>query len=87
MPIQYKEGIVKEHLSTREFAGFFRCFAYGPIFYQRKENLTEALEKIIPADLKELKINHSKYSFLLNDKGGVIDDIIITKEKMDFQSF
>lgn len=84
MPIQYKEGIVKEHLSTREFAGFFDVSHMGQFFIKEKENLTESLEKIIPADLKELKINHSKYSFLLNDKGGVIDDIIITKRKDGF---
>ena len=81
MPIQYKDGIVKEHLSTREYAGFFDVSHMGQFFIKERRNLVESLEKIIPADLKELKVNHSKYSFLLNDKGGVIDDIIITKKK------
>ncbi len=84
MPIQYKEGIVKEHLSTREYAGFFDVSHMGQFFIKERRNLVESLEKIIPADLKELKVNHSKYSFLLNDKGGVIDDIIITKKKDGF---
>jgi aminomethyltransferase len=84
MPIQYKDGIIKEHLSTREYAGFFDVSHMGQFFISDKENLETALEKIIPADLKELKINHSKYSFLLNDRGGVIDDLIITKRKGGF---
>ena len=78
MPIQYKEGIVKEHISTRIHAGFFDVL-YGSIFSEGDETLINSLEKIIPADLKSLKINHSKYSFLLNEDGGIIDDLIITK--------
>ena len=84
MPIQYKDGIVSEHLSTREYAGFFDVSHMGQLFINAKEGLEKALEEIIPADLKELKINHSKYSFLLNDSGGVIDDLIITKRKTGF---
>ena len=77
MPIQYKDGIVKEHISTRTYAGFFDVSHMGQFFLEGDETLTEALEKIIPADLKSLKINHSKYSFLLNNDGGIIDDLIV----------
>ena len=84
MPIQYTDGVVKEHLSTREYAGFFDVSHMGQFFIANKENIEIVLEKIIPADLKQLKINHSKYSFLLNDAGGVIDDLIITKRKTGF---
>ena len=80
MPIQYSEGIVKEHISTRTFAGFFDVSHMGQ-FYISGKNIEEALEKIIPTDLKGLKVNQSKYSFLLNDKGGVIDDLIITRRE------
>jgi len=83
MPIQYSEGIVKEHISTRTFAGFFDVSHMGQ-FYISGKNIEEALEKIIPTDLKGLKENQSKYSFLLNDKGGVIDDLIITRREKGF---
>ena len=53
-------------------------------FLEGDGTLTEALEKIIPADLKSLKINHSKYSFLLNNDGGIIDDLIVTKTEKGF---
>ncbi len=84
MPIQYKDGIVKEHICTRTFAGFFDVSHMGQFFLEGDKTLTEALEKIIPADLKSLKINHSKYSFLLNKDGGIIDDLIVTKTEKGF---
>ena len=84
MPIQYKDGIVKEHISTRTFAGFFDVSHMGQFFLEGDKTLTDALEKIIPADLRSLKINHSKYSFLLNNDGGIIDDLIVTKTEKGF---
>ncbi len=84
MPIQYKDGIVKEHISTRTYAGFFDVSHMGQLFLEGDETLIDALEKIIPADLKSLKINHSKYSFLLNNNGGIIDDLIVTKTDKGF---
>ena len=84
MPIQYKDGIVKEHISTRTTAGFFDVSHMGQFFLEGDETLIEALEKIIPSDLKSLKINHSKYSFLLNNEGGIIDDLIVTKTEKGF---
>ena len=83
MPIQYSDGIIKEHISTRTYAGFFDVSHMGQ-FYISGKNLEAALEKIIPADLKSLKVNQSKYSFLLNDNGGVIDDLIITRREKGF---
>ena len=84
MPIQYKDGIVKEHISTRSYAGFFDVSHMGQFFLEGDETLADALEKIVPADLRSLKLNHSKYSFLLNNEGGIIDDLIITKTSKGF---
>ena len=84
MLIQYAEGIVKEHISTRTFAGFFDVSHMGQFFLEGDQTLDKALEKIIPADLSSLKINQSKYSFLLNDNGGIIDDLIITRTDKGF---
>ena len=49
-------------------------------FLEGEQSLDKALEKIIPADLSSLKLNQSKYSFLLNDNGGIIDDLICYKK-------
>ena len=84
MPIQYKEGIVKEHISTRLYAGFFDVSHMGQLFISGNKFSEDSLEKIIPLDFKEIKINQSKYSFLINDEGGVIDDLIITRVEGGF---
>ena len=47
MPIQYSEGIVKEHISTRTYAGFFDVSHMGQFFLEGDETLAVALEKII----------------------------------------
>ena len=84
MPIQYKDGIVKEHISTRLYAGFFDVSHMGQLFISGNKFSEDSLEKIIPLDFKEIKVNQSKYSFLINDKGGVIDDLIITRVEGGF---
>jgi len=50
MPIQYKDGIVKEHISTRTHAGFFDVSHMGQFFLEGDETLIESLEKIIPIE-------------------------------------
>ena len=79
MPIQYSKGIVEEHKFTRSNAGIFDVSHMGQLFIYGDDNLTNDLEKIFPLDLKNLKQNCSKYSFLMNDNAGIYDDLIITK--------
>ena len=81
MPIQYKSGIIQEHKFTRENAGIFDMSHMGQLFITGSDQLTDDLEKIFPVNLKNLKINQSKYSFLMNEQGGIYDDLIITKLK------
>ena len=79
MPIQYDSGIIEEHKFTRDHSGIFDVSHMGQLFIYGDENLTEDLEKIFPIDLKNLRLNHSKYSFLMNSEAGIYDDLIITK--------
>ena len=79
MPIQYSDGIVEEHKFTRKHSGIFDVSHMGQLFIYDNGNLAKDLEKIFPLDLKNLKLNHSKYSFLMNDDAGIYDDLIITK--------
>ena len=79
MPIQYAKGIVEEHKFTRSHSGIFDVSHMGQLFIYGDDNLTEDLEKIFPLNLKNLKINSSKYSFLMNNEAGIYDDLIITK--------
>ena len=84
MPIQYSEGIVEEHKFTRNHSGIFDVSHMGQLFIYGENDLIEDLEKIFPLDLKNLKTNHSKYSFLMNDEAGIYDDLIITKIETGF---
>jgi aminomethyltransferase len=79
MPIQYSEGILNEHRFTRTNCGVFDVSHMGQLFIYGENDLTKDLEKIFPIDLQSLKKNQSKYSFLMNDNGGIYDDLIITK--------
>tara|TARA_Y200000002_G_scaffold312789_1_gene270148 strand:- start:39 stop:1148 length:1110 start_codon:yes stop_codon:yes gene_type:complete len=79
MPIQYTKGIIEEHKFTRTNAGIFDVSHMGQLFIYGEKDLTIELEKIFPLDLKNLKNNCSKYSFLMNDDAGIFDDLIITK--------
>ena len=84
MPIQYSSGIIEEHKFTRSNSGIFDVSHMGQLFIYGDDNLTNDLEEIFPLDLKNLKLNTSKYSFLMNDKAGVYDDLIITKLEEGF---
>ena len=79
MPIQYDQGIIEEHKFTRKHSGIFDVSHMGQLFIYGDENLTKDLEKIFPVDLKNLELNCSKYSFLMNNEAGIYDDLIITK--------
>ena len=79
MPINYDEGIIKEHLHVRSNAGIFDVSHMGQMLILISESNITNLEKYIPLDLKNLLNNKSYYSFILNSKGGVLDDIILSK--------
>ena len=85
MPINYKQGIIKEHLHVREKVGIFDVSHMGQILIPVNEMNLSALEVYIPLDLKTISKNRCHYSFFLNDKGGIIDDIIISKLNINNQ--
>ncbi len=80
LPIQYK-GIVAEHNHTREQASLFDVSHMGQIIVKGKDFIStaKALETIIPANIIELKQGEMRYSALLNENGGIVDDLIITR--------
>ena len=84
MPVQYSTGIVEEHKLTRNKAGLFDVSHMGQLSIEGNHNLELALENIIPIDLKSIKLNQSKYSFLTNENGGIYDDLIVTKVAKGF---
>ncbi len=77
MPIQY-EGIIAEHLWVRESAGLFDVSHMGQLVVTG-EGAETALEKLLPADLSLLKLGGMRYSLLLAEDGGILDDLIIAR--------
>lgn len=76
MPIQY-EGIMAEHLWTRTSAGLFDVSHMGQV-QLIGDNVAEALEAIVPGDISALKPGRIRYSLLLAEDGGILDDLMIT---------
>ena len=77
MPIQY-EGIIAEHRWTRESAGLFDVSHMGQLIIAGRE-AEKGLETLLPADLSILKEGRLRYSLLLTEDGGIIDDLMVTR--------
>ncbi len=77
MPVQY-EGIMAEHLWTRESAGLFDVSHMGQL-HLSGEGVEAALEAVLPIDLATLKANAPRYSMLLDEEGGILDDLMVTR--------
>ncbi|MCC3303405.1 glycine cleavage system aminomethyltransferase GcvT [Sneathiella sp. HT1-7] len=82
MPVQYPAGILNEHLHTREAAGLFDVSHMGQVVISG-ENPARAIEALIPGDIQALSAGEMRYSFLTNDQGGILDDLIVTRREND----
>lgn len=81
MPVQYPAGIMAEHNWTRESAGLFDVSHMGQAFLVGPDHETtaRALEALIPADIVNLPPGKQRYSQLLNEDGGILDDLMVTR--------
>jgi aminomethyltransferase len=82
MPVQY-EGIIAEHLWTRESAGLFDVSHMGQLLIHG-QGVDAALERLMPGDFQAAADMKPKYSLLLDDEGGIIDDLMATRRGDDF---
>ena len=85
MPVHYPLGVLKEHLWTREQAGLFDVSHMGQAFLigARHDATAAALETLVPADIGSLGRGRIRYTQLLNDQGGIIDDLMVTRPAGD----
>lgn len=82
MPLTYPLGVLKEHLHTRQNAGLFDI-SHMQLFELQGANVDQALAHCCPIDPSLIDINESKYTFLLNEQAGIIDDLIVTRYAHD----
>ena len=80
MPVQY-EGILAEHRWTREHAGLFDVSHMGQRFLSGPDHasVAAALQALTPGDFTTLKLGQMRYTLLLNDDGGIVDDLMVTR--------
>ncbi len=93
MPVQYQDGVLAEHRWTREHAGLFDVSHMGPAVLTLNHPtgdpeadhlaVASALERLVPGDVVGLKRGRQRYTFLLNDEGGIVDDLMVFRPERD----
>jgi glycine cleavage system T protein (aminomethyltransferase) len=78
MPVQYPSGILAEHLQTRSQAGLFDVSHMGQMRLTGVACIS-ALEALVPGDLEALAPLRMRYTLLLNETGGILDDLMATR--------
>lgn len=75
MPLKYR-SISEEHLAVRQGAGLFDVSHMGEFIIKGKE-ATDLIQELISNDISSLEIGQAKYSCMLNENGGIIDDLLV----------
>jgi aminomethyltransferase len=75
MPVQY-QGVLEEHAAVREGAGIFDVSHMGEVAVEGDGALDSA-QKLVTNDLSRCADGQAQYSALCNERGGVIDDVIV----------
>ena len=83
MPVQFPAGIMNEHTHTRTAAGLFDVSHMGQAWLRASSGAAAALERLVPGELQRLSPGRMRYTQLLTDDGGIIDDLMVTKFHSD----
>jgi aminomethyltransferase len=84
MPVQYPQGIVAEHQHTRAQAGLFDISHMGQAWLIDAEGSADAaLERLVAGDIQGLEPGKLRYTMLLNDAGGIVDDFMAARPAED----
>ena len=75
MPVQYPAGLMAEHLHTRAAAGLFDVSHMGQLRLEGN-SAAAAFESLMPVDVMDLPFGKQRYGLLLNDAGGILDDLM-----------
>jgi aminomethyltransferase len=78
MPISYPAGVMKEHLHTRAHAGLFDI-SHMQLFEVSGPGVAAFLGRACPLDADALDTGQSKYTLLLDNHAGILDDLIVTR--------
>lgn len=76
LPVQYKTGVITEHMAVRQKAGLFDVSHMGEIIIEGEDALKN-INNILTNDFTSLQDNRVRYSPMCNEEGGIIDDLIV----------
>ncbi|TXT37003.1 MAG: aminomethyltransferase [Comamonadaceae bacterium] len=82
MPVQYPAGLIAEHKHTRTAAGLFDVSHMGQLRLVGPD-AAAAFESLIPVDVIDLPVGKQRYGLLLNDEGGILDDLMFVNRGTD----
>ena len=82
MPVQYPLGVLGEHLHTRQKAGLFDVSHMGQLRLVGPQ-AAAAFESLMPVDVIDLPVGKQRYGLLLNEQGGIIDDLMFVNRGAD----
>ena len=82
MPVQYPAGLIAEHRQTRTAAGLFDVSHMGQLRLVGPD-AAAALESLLPVDVIDLAVGKQRYGLLLNDEGGILDDLMFVNRGTD----
>jgi aminomethyltransferase len=84
MPVQFPEGVLKEHLHTRAKAGLFDVSHMGQVILRAKSGKIEdaalALERLVPVDVLGVKPGRQRYGLFTDAMGGILDDLMFANQ-------
>ncbi|MDX2257169.1 MAG: glycine cleavage system aminomethyltransferase GcvT [Pseudanabaenaceae cyanobacterium bins.39] len=81
MPVQY-QGIVAEHQAVRSEVGMFDVSHMGKVAF-KGEGVLESLQRLVPSNLARVAVGQAMYTVLLNEQGGIIDDVILYRHESE----
>ena len=82
MPVQYPAGLMAEHHHTRTAAGLFDVSHMGQLRLVGPD-AAAAFESLMPVDVIDLAVGKQRYGLLLNEEGGIIDDLMFVNRGDD----
>ena len=82
MPVQYRPGIKREHMTVREAVGLFDVSHMGEVSI-RGRNALAAVQRLITNDASTLQPGRAMYTVMCNPLGGIVDDCIVYQRRED----
>lgn len=82
MPVQYPAGVIAEHMAVRQKAGLFDVSHMAELALEGPDAVAN-VQKLVTTDISKMTDGQVKYAMLCNDRGGIVDDLVIYRLRAD----